>query len=50
MLFIIALVLLILWVLGIVGVYTIGWFVHILLVAAVIVLLIRVIQGKNPLK
>ena len=49
MLVTLAVILIVLWVLGIVGVYTIGWFVHILLVAAVILFLIRVIQGKNPL-
>lgn len=50
MLVTIAIILLILWILGVVGVYTIGWFVHILLVAAVILFLIRVIQGRNPLQ
>jgi hypothetical protein len=49
MLVTIAVLLLILWVLGVVGVYTIGWFVHILLIAAIIMFLIRVIQGKNPI-
>lgn len=44
----VAVVLVILWVLGVVGAYTIGWFVHILLVAAVIMFLIRLIQGRNP--
>ncbi len=46
----IALLLLILWFLGIVGVYTIGWFIHILLVVAIILFLIRVIRGENPLR
>lgn len=49
MLYTIAVVLLILWLLGIVGVYTIGWFINILLVAAVVIILIRVIQGRKPL-
>lgn len=49
MLVTIAILLLILWFLGVVGVYTVGWFVHILLVLAVILFLIRVIQGRNPL-
>ncbi|MCX6715422.1 MAG: lmo0937 family membrane protein [Candidatus Taylorbacteria bacterium] len=49
MLITIALVLIVLWLLGIVGVYTIGWFIHILLVVAVILFLVRIIQGKNPL-
>ena len=49
MLVTIAIILLILWLLGIVGVYSIGWFIHILLVAAIILILIRIIQGRNPL-
>lgn len=48
MLVTIAFVLLILWILGIVGVFTIGWFIHILLVAAIILFLVRIIQGRNP--
>ncbi len=48
MLYTIAAILLILWILGIIGFYTIGWFINILLVAAVILILIRVIQWKNP--
>ena len=50
MLITIAVILLVLWILGVVGVYTIGWFVHVLLVAAVVLFLVRVIQGRNPLK
>ena len=46
----IAIILLIGWLLGVFGVYTIGWFIHILLVAAVILFLIRIIQGRNPIK
>lgn len=46
----IAVILLVLWLLGVVGVYTIGWFVHILLVVAVIMFLIRIIRGENPIK
>ena len=49
MLVTIAIILLVLWLLGVVGVYTIGWFVHFLLVAAIIMFLIRIIQGQNPL-
>jgi asparagine N-glycosylation enzyme membrane subunit Stt3 len=45
----IAVVLLILWLLGMVSSYTIGGFIHILLVLAIIVILIRVIQGRKPL-
>ncbi len=44
----IAIILLVLWLLGVVGVYTIGWFIHILLVVAIILFLIRVIRGENP--
>lgn len=43
----IAVVLLILWILGLVTSYTMGGFIHILLVFAVIVILIRVIQGRR---
>ncbi|HEX7724558.1 MAG TPA: lmo0937 family membrane protein [Candidatus Paceibacterota bacterium] len=50
MLITIAVLLLVLWLLGVVGVYTIGWFIHILLVAAIILFLIRIIQGRNPLQ
>jgi hypothetical protein len=50
MLVTIAVLLLILWFLGVIGVYTIGWFIHFLLVAAVIMVLIRVIRGENPIK
>ena len=44
----IAVILVILWVLGLVTSYTLGGFVHILLVLAIIVILIRVIQGRRP--
>jgi hypothetical protein len=50
MLITIGIVLVVLWLLGVIGVYTIGWFVHILLVVAIIMFLIRIIQGKNPLQ
>ena len=43
----IAIVLLVLWVLGLVSSYTLGGFIHILLVIAVIVILIRVVQGRR---
>ena len=43
----IAIILLILWVLGLVTSYTMGGFIHILLVIAVVVILIRVIQGRG---
>jgi len=43
-------VLLVLWFLGVVTSYTLGGFIHILLVVAVVVLLLRVVQGRNPLR
>lgn len=43
----IAIILLILWVLGLATSYTIGGFIHILLVVAIVVILIRVIQGRR---
>jgi hypothetical protein len=49
MLWTIFVILLILWLLGLVSGYTIGGFVHILLVVAIVVVLIRVIQGRRPL-
>jgi hypothetical protein len=45
----IAIVLLILWGLGLVSSYTLGGFIHVLLVLAVIVILVRIIQGRRPL-
>ena len=42
-------VLLVLWLLGVVTSYTMGGLIHILLVVAIVVVLIRVIQGRNPL-
>ncbi len=49
MLYTIAAILLVLWLLGLVTSYTLGGFVHLLLVIAIIVVLIRLIQGKRPL-
>jgi hypothetical protein len=46
MLWTIAVLLLILWVLGMVSSYTLGGFIHILLVVAIIAVLIRLIQGR----
>lgn len=48
MLWTIAVILLILWLLGLVSSYTLGGFIHILLVLAIIIILIRVIQGRRP--
>ncbi len=49
MLWTIAVVLIILWLLGLVTGYTMGYFIHILLVVAIITVLVRVIQGRRPL-
>lgn len=49
MLYTIAVVLLILWLLGLVTSYTLGGFIHILLVIAIIVVLLRVISGRKPM-
>ena len=48
MLWTIFLILLLLWLLGMVSSYTLGGFIHILLVIAIVVVLIRVIQGRSP--
>jgi hypothetical protein len=47
MLWTIAMILLVLWLLGMVSSYTIGGFIHILLVLAIIVVLVRIIQGRR---
>jgi hypothetical protein len=47
MLYTIAIVLIILWLLGLVTSYTIGGFIHILLVVAVIMILVRLISGRG---
>ncbi len=44
----IAVVLIVLWLLGLVSSYTMGGFIHLLLVLAIAVVLIRVIQGRSP--
>jgi len=49
MLWTIFIILVILWLLGLISGYTIGGFIHILLVIAIVVVLIRVIQGRRPL-
>jgi len=46
----IAIILLVLWVLGLITSYTIGGFIHILLVLALIMFLVRIIQGRNPIQ
>jgi hypothetical protein len=47
MLYTIAVVLVVLWLLGLVTSYTMGGFIHILLVLAIIVILLQVIQGRR---
>lgn len=49
MLYTIAVVLLILWALGLVSSFTMGGFIHVLLVVAVVVVLLRVIGGRSPI-
>lgn len=44
----IVVILIILWLLGMVSSYTMGGLIHILLVVAIVVILIRVIQGRSP--
>lgn len=50
MLWTIAVVLMVLWGLGLVSSYTMGGFIHILLVAAVVLVLVRIIQGRPVIK
>jgi len=45
----IAVVLIVLWLLGLVSGYTMGAFIHILLVVAIVMILINVISGRRPL-
>jgi len=47
MLWTIAVILIVLWLLGLVSSYTMGGFVHVLLVIAIVVLLVRIIQGRG---
>ncbi|MBT1072869.1 lmo0937 family membrane protein [Pelotalea chapellei] len=49
MLWTIAVILIVLWLLGMVTSYTVGGLIHILLVIAIIMVLVRIIQGRNPL-
>ena len=49
MLYTIAVILVVLWLLGLVTSYTLGGFIHVLLVVAVIAILLRVINGRSPL-
>ena len=49
MLYTIAVVLVVLWLLGLVSSYTMGGLIHVLLVIAIVVVLLRVISGRRPL-
>jgi len=49
MLWTIFVILLVLWLLGLVSFYTMGGFIHILLVIAIVVLIIQLISGRRPL-
>ena len=49
MLYTFAVVLIILWVLGLVTAYTLNGFIHILLAVAVIMILVRIINGQKPI-
>jgi hypothetical protein len=49
MLYTIAVVMLILWLLGLLSSYTMGGFIHVLLVIAIVVVLLRIISGRKPL-
>jgi hypothetical protein len=48
MLWTIFVILLVLWLLGVVSSYTLGGFIHLLLLLALVVLLIRIIEGRRP--
>jgi hypothetical protein len=48
MLWTIAVILIVLWLLGLVTGYTMGYFIHVLLVIAIVVLLVGFIQGRRP--
>ena len=50
MLWTIAVVLMILWLLGLVSSYTMGGFIHLLLVLAIVVVLVRIIQGQRTIR
>lgn len=49
MLYTIAVILVILWLLGLVSSVTIGGFIHVLLVIAIVMVLLRVISGRSPI-
>lgn len=47
MLWTIFLILIVLWLVGFIGFHVIGWYIHLLLVAALIVLILRLVQGRR---
>lgn len=49
MLWTIAVILIVLWAVGLVSAYTLGGFIHVLLVLAIIIVLVRIIQGRRAL-
>ena len=49
MLMFIAVALIVLWLIGFLAFPVLGWFIHVLLIIAVILFLVRIIQGRNPL-
>ncbi len=49
MLYTISVILIVLWLLGLVTGYTMGYYIHILLVIAIVVVLVRIIQGRRPI-
>ena len=49
MLYTIAVILVILWLVGLISSYTMGGFIHVLLVIAIVVILVNVISGRKPL-
>jgi hypothetical protein len=49
MLYTIAVILIVLWLLGLVTGYTMCYFIHILLVIAIVIVLVRIIQGRRPI-
>lgn len=48
MLWTIFIILLLLWALGLVSSYTLGGYIHLLLIIAIVIVLIRIIQGRRP--
>ncbi len=50
MLEIIAIILVLMWLLGMISSYTIGGYIHLLLVVALVTVIIRVVRGRDPLK